>query len=106
MAGGPADTDARLFYESAIVDTLFSHANFRGNLRYRQDTEKGTEDRDHIAFWRGLTETQPVRFPHDMLVPIGCACAGSWGWTGRGRGHGARESLPHSSASVAPQRCP
>ena len=50
-------------YESAIFDTLFSHANFRGNLRDRQDADKGIEDSDHIAFWRALTERKQVRFP-------------------------------------------
>ena len=58
-------------YESAIFDTLFSHANFRGNLRYRQNADGSTEDRHHIAFWRELAETKPSRFPHEMLVPMG-----------------------------------
>lgn len=57
-------------FEEAIFETLFSHPNFAGNLRYRQDSHACTSQANYLRFWRALEKSEKTVFPKDRLVPM------------------------------------
>jgi len=66
---GPASMAS---WEGVLTDTAFSHVNHADTLLLpARKSNKGVDNKAHLAFWRGLEKRNAQAFPKESLAPLG-----------------------------------